>query len=94
MLSLLIEFKKKLHLGQKILLKVRVHPKSGKQQLKAIMTDGTIKIDLKSAPEDNKANQELTKLLSKFFEVKSNNITILSGKTSRTKLIAIQFTTP
>lgn len=72
---------------------MKVKPKSGRQrahkELGDLMTDGTLKIKLQSAPEDGKANKELIKLLSDFFEVKEQNVIILSGKTSRQKLIEI-----
>lgn len=90
---MLAELKKKLKLGQKILLRVKVTPKSGRQrahkELGDPMADGTIKIKLKSAAEDGKANKELIELLSDFFEVKEQNIRILTGKTSRQKLVEI-----
>ncbi len=53
------------------------------------MADGTVKIKLKSAPENNKANQELIELLSDFFEVKEQHIMIISGATARLKLVEI-----
>ena len=82
--------KKKLALGQKMLLKIRVQPKSGKHEISKLMTDGTLKIKLKSPAENGKANEELIKLLSNFFEVHHEKIIILSGKTGRNKLIEIQ----
>jgi len=86
---MLTELKKKLKLGQKILLRVKVTPKSGHHEFGAMMADGTLKIKLKSAPEDGKANKELIELLSDFFEVKYQHIMILSGETSRQKLVEI-----
>jgi len=86
---MLTELKNKLHAGQKIHLKVRVTPKSGKHEISEIMKDGRIKIKLKSAPENNKANKELIELLSDFFEISRVHIMIISGITSRDKLIEI-----
>ena len=88
--DLLTSLKNSLRHNHKILLKIRVKPHAKTtQQLGTLMSDGTLKINLKSPAEDNKANQELIELLSDFFEVKTKNIKILTGKTARTKLIEI-----
>lgn len=69
---------------------IRVQTKSGKHEVAETMADGTIKIKLKSPAQDGKANEELIQLLSKYFKVKKQKITILRGKTSRNKLIEIE----
>ena len=48
-----------------------------------------IKISLKSKPEHGKANQELLKLLSHYFQVSSDKIKIIKGLKSRKKIIYI-----
>ncbi|HZL24799.1 MAG TPA: DUF167 domain-containing protein [Nitrososphaeraceae archaeon] len=48
-----------------------------------------IKISLKSKPEQGKANQELLKLLSNYFQVSSDRIKIIQGIKSRKKIIYI-----
>lgn len=50
-----------------------------------------IKISLKSKPELGKANRELIKSLSEHFKVSSNKIKILSGFSSRKKVVEILF---
>lgn len=86
---MLTELKTKLQKGKKIVLKIRVVPKSGKHEIGDVMADGSIKIKLKATPEDNKANKELIELLSDFFEVRYQHIMILSGETGRIKLVEI-----
>lgn len=86
---MLTELKTRLKKGEKITLKVKVQPKSGKHEIGDILANGTVKIKLKSAPENNKANKELIELLSDFFEVRSPHIMILSGETSRLKTVEI-----
>ena len=49
----------------------------------------TIKIRVKAAPERGKANEELIKFLSKELDVSTAQISIISGKTDRIKLIRI-----
>ena len=48
-----------------------------------------IKISLKSKPEQGKANKELLKLLSNYFQVSSDRIKIIQGIKSRKKIIYI-----
>ncbi len=86
---MLTEMKKKLHNGEKIVIKVRVVPKSSKHEIGDIMADGSVKIKLRSAPEQSKANEELIELLSDFFEVSYQHIMIISGETARLKLVEI-----
>ncbi len=54
------------------------------------MADGTIKIALRSPPADGKANRELITYLAAQFGTRASRITILSGATSRRKLVHIQ----
>jgi len=77
-------------------IRVKVFPKSSKTGLKEIVRENingedttTYKINLKSAPEKGKANAELLKFLSEHFDTSESNISIISGKTDRTKLIKI-----
>ncbi|TGL33400.1 DUF167 domain-containing protein [Leptospira perdikensis] len=44
---------------------------------------------IKSPPVDGKANDELITLLSKHFQVPKNNIEILSGLTSKSKIVSV-----
>lgn len=75
-------------------LRIKVIPKSSKNQVTEIMEDETgeqtIKIRIKAAPEKGKANAELIKFLSKELKVAKENISILSGKTDQLKLIKIK----
>jgi len=75
--------------SQKIILTVKVTPKSGRGEISKVLADGTLKIKLKSAPERGKANQELIRLLSDHFRVPQKNIRIIKGATSAFKKIEI-----
>ena len=72
-----------------LIIEVKAVPSSGKQECKTDKS-GTIKCFLKSAPEAGKANAELIKFLSKKLKVAQNQITILTGTTSRKKRIKIE----
>ncbi|PKL36335.1 hypothetical protein CVV38_00285 [Candidatus Peregrinibacteria bacterium HGW-Peregrinibacteria-1] len=74
-------------------LRIKVVPRSHKTELIETIHDHngtTHKIRLKSAPEKGKANQELIKFLSKLLDTPTETITIISGKSDRTKLIKIK----
>ncbi len=49
--------------------------------------DKTLKVWLKSLPIENKANQELTKVLKKFYK---KDVKILKGFSSKNKLVEIE----
>jgi hypothetical protein len=75
-------------------LRIKVIPKSPKNEITEIMKDQTgeetIKIRIKAPPEKGKANAELIKFLSKELEIPKENISIISGKTDHLKLIKIK----
>lgn len=70
-------------------LRVKVLPKSPKNEVVDILDDDTIKIRIKAVPEKGKANKELVKFLSKELDLPKENIQIISGKTDPLKLIKI-----
>jgi len=70
-------------------LRVKVLPKSPKNEIVETLEDGTIKIRIKAAPEKGKANAELIKFLSKKYQVEKDKISIISGAKEQIKLIKI-----
>ena len=71
-------------------IKVKVNPRSPKNEISEVLDDGTIKIKLTAPPVDGKANQSLIKVLSKYLNIDAKSINIISGQTSHTKLISIE----
>ena len=67
---------------------VKVQPKASKNDV-INNKDGSFKVYLKSAPTDGKANKELIALLADYFKVKKQGINIITGKTSRKKIVEI-----
>ena len=67
-------------------IEVIVKAGSGKSEVVGTDEKGTLRVNLKSPPQDNKANLELIKLLSKHF---GRQATIKSGHTSKRKLIIL-----
>ena len=68
-----------------MIINVKVHPKSSKQEV--VKTEKGYDVYLKSAPENNKANVELIKILKKYF---NKEIEIKSGFTSKHKIIEVK----
>ena len=73
-----------------IYLRIKVIPKSAKNQVVDIMDDETIKIRIKAAPEKGRANAELIKFLSEELGVLEKNILIISGVHEPLKLIKVK----
>lgn len=69
-------------------IKVVTRPNSGKLEI-IKLGEGEYKAYLKSNPENNRANLELIKLIKK--ELGFSDVKIVSGKTSRKKLIEVNF---
>ncbi|RPH74383.1 DUF167 domain-containing protein [bacterium] len=67
---------------------VRVTPRAKKNQISAILADGTIKIHLTAPPVDGKANQALIAFLSEISGLPESKIEIVAGLTGRNKLVA------
>ncbi len=70
-------------------LRLKVHPGAKETAVRALMADETIKVDLKAAPENGRANEALVACLAAEFEVKREQVKILSGAAERQKLIKI-----
>ena len=68
-----------------MIINVKVRPNSGRQEIIKI-NDSKFKVFLKKSPEDNKANEELIKLLRNYFNAP---ITFIRGKTSRNKSLKV-----
>jgi len=88
---MLKEYFRKRTVGKLFLyLRVKVIPKSAKNEVVDIMEDETIKIRIKAAPENGKANAELIKFLSEELNVLEKNVLIISGVSEPLKLIKVK----
>lgn len=67
-------------------IKIKVHPKSSKEEIKKI-SDSDFEIWLKQPAVENRANVYLVKLLQKFFNKK---VEIKSGFNSRNKVVELK----
>ncbi|MDP3043172.1 MAG: DUF167 domain-containing protein [bacterium] len=70
-------------------LRIKARPGAAKTAVREITDDETVKMDIAAPPVKGKANKELVEFLAKNFAVSKNNVKIISGAASRTKLIKI-----
>ena len=68
-------------------LAVRVLPRSRKNEVVGLQSDGRLRIRLKAVPESGKANQALIEFLAEVVLVPPSSIHIISGATSQNKLV-------
>ena len=79
-----------LHDGKKgAAIAVRVTPRMARNEIFAIMDDGTVKIRLTAPPVDGKANKALIRFLAEILEVPITDIEIVAGITGHDKLVSI-----
>jgi uncharacterized protein (TIGR00251 family) len=71
-------------------LVIRVRPGAPRSKFVSTLTDGSLKIDVAEAAEAGKANLALVRFLAESFGVERSTVEVLSGKTSRRKLVRIQ----
>ena len=73
----------------KLILNVKVIPKSSRNQIAGFMSDGTLKVKIAAPPEKGKANAELCSYLARHFSVPKNSVTVQTGAASQRKRIRI-----
>ena len=69
---------------------IRVHPRASRTEVKALMSDGSIRVKLKAPPVEGRANSELVALLSRLFNVPASSVRIVGGLTSRQKSVVVE----
>ncbi|NCT54812.1 DUF167 domain-containing protein [Candidatus Falkowbacteria bacterium] len=82
-------FKEILAKKRELYLRIKVIPGAGKNLVLEVLADETVKIALKAQAEKGKANLELISFLASEFKVSKENIKIISGHSSRLKLLKI-----
>ncbi|MFH1744986.1 MAG: DUF167 domain-containing protein [bacterium] len=87
---MLNKFIKELNQEGEVYLKIKARPGASENEVKEIMSDKTVKINIAAPSEKGRANQELIRFLAKEFAVQKEDIKILSGAGERTKLVKIK----
>ena len=70
------------------MIPLRVHPNAAANELVGFI-DGSLRVKVAAPPVKGKANKELIAFLSKVLGVNKDSLTIVTGHTSRNKVIAI-----
>lgn len=71
-----------------IILNVKAQPRSSKSGLDGLLGDA-LKVRIKCAPVDGKANKELIETLADAFKLPKSRVVFKSGETSKTKRILL-----
>ena len=71
-----------------VTFKARVQPRAPRSEI-AGEHNGAIKLRLAAPPVDGKANQECRSFLARLLKVSATSVEIISGSTSRDKVIRI-----
>ena len=74
--------------GNDIIIKVKIVPGSSKNKIIGVYND-SLKITITAPPVEGKANKKCIAYLAKYFNVAKSKIEIISGQTSKNKLIKI-----
>lgn len=75
--------------GSNVLLSLRVIPNAKKPMWTSEVIDGACKVRIATPAVEGAANKALIRFLAKYFSVKQNQITIVSGEKSRLKRIRV-----
>ena len=86
---MLNKLKEKLKNEKEVYLRLKVRPGAGRTEVKGIMADETIKVEVAAAPIKGRANEELIKFLAQQLGINKSNIKIFRGEKEKIKLIKI-----
>ena len=70
-------------------LAIRVTPRSSKNEIVEVQSDGTVRIRLTAPPVEGKANEALVSFLAEILGVAKSRIQVVAGAGSRDKLVTI-----
>ena len=72
-----------------VILNVRAQPRSSRSGLDGLI-GGAVKVRIRCAPVDGKANKELIETLSEAFDLPKSAVVFKGGETSKTKRILLR----
>ncbi|MFN7935669.1 MAG: DUF167 domain-containing protein [Bryobacteraceae bacterium] len=73
-----------------LVVRIKVIPKSPKNEIVGAMADGTLKVRIAAVAEKGKANAELIGFLAKHYNVSRGDVEIVTGETSQLKQVRIR----
>ncbi len=69
--------------------KIKVQPRAAKNEISGVI-EGALKVRLTSPPVDGEANAACVKFFSALLQTAKSNIAIVSGETSRNKILEVR----
>ena len=72
-----------------VILNVRAQPRSSRSGIDGLLGDA-VKVRIRCAPVDGKANKELIETLAEAFDLPKSAVQFKSGETSKTKRILLR----
>jgi uncharacterized protein (TIGR00251 family) len=72
-----------------VTLRVKVIPRSKKNEIGVALADGTVKVHVTAPPEKGKANEQVCAVLAAHYKVPVRAVQILTGQGSPKKLVRI-----
>ncbi len=72
-----------------VILNVRAQPRSSKAGVDGVLGDA-VKVRIRAAPVDGKANKELVETLAEALDVPKAAVTFKGGETSKTKRLLVR----
>ena len=70
-------------------IRVKVIPRSSKNEISGELADGTVKVHVTAPPEKGKANEQVCAVLAAHYKVPVRAVQIVTGQTSARKLVRI-----
>ena len=70
-------------------LTLRTHPGARQDALRDRMADGTYRVDVTAPPEGGRANEAVCVLLAELLGVRTSDVRVIRGRTSRRKVIEV-----
>lgn len=69
-------------------LTIRLSPRASRDEVVG-MREGMLVVRVTAPPVDGAANEALVRLLAKLLDVARSDVTVVSGKTARTKVVEV-----
>ncbi len=76
-----------MHLSDR--LSVRVTPRAKRAGIHGVRADGVLLVRVGAPPEDGRATEETCAVVARALGLRARQVSIVSGATSRTKLLAV-----
>lgn len=71
-------------------LRVKVIPRSKKNEVSGTLSDGTIKVHVTAPPEKGKANEQVCEVLAAHYKVPVRAVQIVTGHSNPRKVVRIE----